>query len=60
MKPPQVVEIVITDAEGNVVETITVTEDNADAAKGYLELTPIAEKEESTEQIKEALEEAYA
>lgn len=60
--PPQVVEIVIKDAEGNVIETVTVTEDNQDAASGYLKLTPLeeAEEEATPEEVKEALEEAHA
>lgn len=62
--PTQVVEIVIKDAEGNVLETVTVTEDNKDAASGYLKLTPLDEAEdeeiETPEEVKDALEEARA
>lgn len=57
---PQVVEIVVTDAEGNVVIQITVTEENAEEAAGYLQLTPMEEKEEASEEVQKALDEAYA
>ena len=59
IEAPKATEIVITDAEGNVVSTVSEGEDTG----AYLKLTSMVESEEEEtaidEETKTALEEAY-